>query len=375
MIDAQEFGRVMGGIVREATAPLKKTIDDLLGRIAELERRQPERGEKGDAGERGLQGERGEQGLPGRDGDIGPQGLKGDTGPQGQAGEAGPQGPTGPQGERGEPGPAVSDEQIAKAVAEYFQSNPPPRGEKGDPGPSGPAGADADPIDIADVCKELLVAPEIKTLCSLHAAESVESYFEANPVKHGVDGKDGKDGRDGRDGINGKDGAQGERGERGESGKPGRDGLDVKELFRAEGGRLMAVMSDGTTRDLGEFVGRDGKDGKDGLSVESLSREYDADSHEMVERWTQAGVVKEVRYPAGGINYRDYWNVGTHAKAGEAWTHNGTLWIAIRDTKTEPTANKDGDWRIGARKGRDGEQGPRGKDATPPGPVKLQAAD
>lgn len=262
------------------------------------------------------------------------------------------------KGDSGAPGPAPTDEQIAKAVAAYLMANPPEKGEKGESGRDGADGRDAEPIEISDVVRELLVAPELSTLVTLHVSEGVEKHFEANPVQHG---------KDGRAGADGKDGTPGQKGDPGEDGAIGPEGLGLKDLFRAEGGRLMAVLSNGETRDLGEFVG---KDGKDGLSVENLSREYDAESHEMVERWSQAGVTKEVRYPAGGIRHGGYWREGTKAMAGQTWTHAGAAWIAKRETSQKPSRDSS-DWEIFANKGRDGVDGRQGRDLGPPEPVKV----
>src|SRR5690606_39279073 len=58
-------------------------------------------------------------------------------GPQGERGEPGPVGERGPQGERGEkgdPGPGPTDEQVAKAVAEYLAANPPADRQSGGSG-------------------------------------------------------------------------------------------------------------------------------------------------------------------------------------------------------------------------------------------------
>lgn len=265
MIDAIEFGKVMGGIVRDATEPLKRQIEALKSEIETLRKTAPE------------------------------------------------------------------------------------KGEKGEPGKDGANGRDAEPIEVSDVVRELLVAPELGTLVTLHVSEGVEKHFEANPVQHG------------------KDGTPGQKGDPGKDGAIGPEGLGLKDLFRAEGGRLMAVLSNGETRDLGEFVG---KDGKDGLSVENLSREYDAESHEMVERWSQAGVTKEVRYPAGGIRHGGYWREGTKAMAGQTWTHAGAAWIAKRETSQKPSRDSS-DWEIFANKGRDGVDGRQGRDLGPLEPVKV----
>lgn len=256
------------------------------------------------------------------------RGEKGDTGQQGEPGQRGEQGPQGEVGERGE---------------------------------QGAAGRDAEPVDLdalADaVVAKLLASDRMETLAGLAAVKAVADHFEANPVQHG------KDGRDGADGERGADGAPGEKGEQGQA---GRDGLDVKDMFRNHEGHLIAVMSDGTTRDLGEFVGKDGvngKDGVDGLSMADVSREYDAETHEVVERWSVGGVAKELRYPAGGIRPGGFWSDGKKSLAGEAVTHDGALWIAKRDTLAKPSRDS-ADWQIAARKGRDGKDGRNGIDKT-----------
>lgn len=310
MNDPVDYGRQLAGIVREATAPLKAQVAALEAQIKALEQRAMTPGPQGERGEPGSVGER---------------------------------------GEKGDPGPAPSDDQIAAAVAAYLKSNPPAKGEKGEPG------RDADPIDIADVCKELLTMPELSTLASIHAAEAVAKHFEMHPV---------------RDGKDGEPGPKGEKGDPGPAGKDGADGLALREFLRSQDGHLHAVLSDGTTRDLGEIQG---KDGRDGVSLESFDLAYDDVQHEVILRAKAGSAEKELRFPAGGIHHKGYWREGIQAKGGDAWTHDGILWIAKRTTSAEPsTANKD-DWSIGARKGRDGRDGRNGRDLGPPPPVKLDA--
>lgn len=230
--------------------------------------------------------------------------------------------------------------------------------EKGERGEQGPAGKDAAPVDtdavIDSVLRALLDSPRLETLADLKAAEAVAKHFEAHPV------------RDGRDGERGP---QGERGVEGPAGKDGRDGLDVRDMLRNSDNHLIAVMSDGTTRDLGLFVGRDGADG---LSMADVSRTYDAEAHEVVERWTAGGEAKELRYPAGGIRPGGFWREGMKSLALQAVTHDGALWIAKRDNASKPCLENSDDWQLAARKGRDG------RDFTPPkptGPVALGSPD
>src|SRR5690606_12287985 len=139
--------------IRRAISRVADAVGELHSRVKALEDRAPvpgPQGEPGPVGERGPQGERGEKGDPG----PGPtdeqvakavaEYLAANPPAKGEKGERGPQGE---KGERGEPGPPPTDDQIAAAVAAYLKANPPEKGEKGDPG------RDADPIDIADVCK------------------------------------------------------------------------------------------------------------------------------------------------------------------------------------------------------------------------------
>ena len=158
-------------------------------------------------------------------------------------------------------------------------------------------------------------------------------------------------GKDGRDGADGKDGAPGARGE------PGRDGLDVKDLFRADGGRLVAVMSDGTTKDLGVFVGKDGepgrdgadgKDGSDGLGFEDVSFEFDEHGRALA-KFQRGDVVKSIRLP--GIVDRGPYKSGESYEKGDAVSYGGSLWIAQDATNEKPDGGKG--WRLAVKKGRD----------------------
>lgn len=247
-------------------------------------------------------------------------------------------------------------EPLRREIAE-LKAREPERGEKGE---DGAPGKDADPVDadtLADaVVAKLLASDKLETLADLAAGAAVAKHFEANPVQHGKDGEPGP---------------QGDRGEPGEKGIDGKDGIGLAGAMIDRNGELVVTLTNGETKALGVIVGKDGpagSDGKDGLSVENMVREYVPESHEVVERWTQAGVDKELRYPAGGIHHGGYWMEGVKSQAGQSWTHNGTLWIAKRATASEPSTASD-DWAIGARKGRDGRDGKDGK--PPPGPVRL----
>lgn len=146
--------------------------------------------------------------------------------------------------------------------------------------------------------------------------------------------------------------------------------LGVANTLIDRDGCLIVTMTNGDAKSLGKVVGTDGKDGSDGVSLDSFEMEYDAAEHEVIVKASCHGRSKELRYPAGGIRPAGYWREGTKAKTGEAWVHDGSLWIAVKDCASKPATQEDG-WIIAARKGRDGERGQKGADNAPIQPIKL----
>lgn len=260
MIDPQEFGKAMGGIIRDAVSPLLKRIED-------LESRSPERGERG---ETGLQGE---------------------------------------------------------------------------------PGHDADPIAVSDVVSELLDTEALGTLVSLQVADEVAKYFEANPVK------------------NGKDGTQGVAGPAGEKGADGADGVGIAGALINRDSELVITTTKGEQVNLGRVVGSDGaagRDGKDGADFSEVELDYDGERG-LIIRGKGGEIVKRMPIPID----RGYWRDGMSAEKADVVTQEGCVWIALKDTNVKPCRENASDWRMMARKGRDGMQGPAGKDYNPPEPVKL----
>lgn len=175
--------------------------------------------------------------------------------------------------------------------------------------------------------------------------------------------------------------------------KDGRDGLDVKEMFRAEGGKLVAVMSDGTTRDLGVFVGKDGqdadmaaiektimekidaiprpKDGKDGFSLKHFDADLLEDGRTVVLKFqdgSDTGYSVELGIPA--MIYRGVFKEGQTYEKGDTVTWGGCLWHC---DEVETTSKPDGaekHWTLAAKKGRDGRDG-EVKAAKAPAKVKI----
>src|SRR5690606_16100522 len=166
-----------------------------------------------------------------------------------------------------------------------------------------------DELEGRDPVKDLLSTEKVETLISLEVA----SYLEEHPPPQGEKRETGKDGRDG-EGVTGED---------------GRAGAEVKALFRAAGGRLLAAMSGGTTEVLGVFVGKDGEPGKDGADFSDASIDYDGDRG-LIIRSKGAEIVKRLPIPMDRGYYRD----GMKAEKGDILTHDGNAWLALKDTSS-----------------------------------------
>jgi hypothetical protein len=253
----------------------------------------------------------------------------------------------GADGQDGAPGRDGKDcdmEAVQAMVVAAVKALPAPK--------DGANGQDGRSVTLEDL--RPLVDSAVKSIRN-EAAETVAAAVKALPVP-----KDGKDGDRGPKGDPGQDGAD------------GADGIGLAGAMIDRAGELLVTLTNGTVKSLGAVVGKDGKDGIDGISLDTFEMEYLEETHEVRIKAACAGRTKEVRYPAGGLRPQGYWREGTKAKACEAWVHDGSLWIAAKDTEGKPQAQGD-DWVIAARKGRDGQSIVKTIPAGPPAPIKLGA--
>jgi integrin beta 3 len=173
-------------VIREFVASEQ---EPLLKRIAELEAREPLRGEKGEDGRNGIDGAAGRDGANGKDGAAGRDGV-----------DATP----------------VTDEQIASAVARYLEINPPAAGKNGVDGAAGrdgvdgAAGRNGEPgqkgADGRDGIG--LAGAVIDRAGDLVVTLTNGEHKNLGPVL-GKDGTNGRDGSPGTKGADGRDGADG----------------------------------------------------------------------------------------------------------------------------------------------------------------------
>jgi len=143
----------------------------------------------------------------------------------------------------------------------------------------------------------------------------------------------------------------------------GKDGRGIAGLLKDHEGYLVATFTDGATLRIARV---DGEKGLDGFGFDDLDVVDEPTA--FVLRFTKGERVKEFRLakPTLADSYRGVWRDRPH-KAGDAVTHGGSLWIALRDTKEKPESGDD--WRLAVKKGRDGKDGEAPK---PPPTIKLK---
>lgn len=232
-------------------------------------------------------------------------------------------------------------EALEKQLAELPE---PIAGKDGEPGKDGAS------VTVDDV--RPLVEDGLKAVMA-EIRQQVEAAVKSIPIP-----KDGRDGRDGKDGTDGKDGAPGEK---------GADGIGIADTLIDRDGHLVVSFADGRLKNLGPVVGANGRDGADFSACE-----MDYDGERRISIKGQGGEISKVLpIPID----KGYWREGMACEKGDILTHDGSAWIALRDTKAKPGIDAKECWRLFARKGRDGERGPKGADGVPPQPVKLKPGE
>jgi hypothetical protein len=170
------------------------------------------------------------------------------------------------------------------------------------------------------------------------------------------------------------------KGDKGDSikGDPGKDGVGLAGALIDRSGVLVLTLTDGTTRELGEVVGKhgidadmaaiekhidqriaelpkpkDGEPGRDGFDLEAFDVGV-IDERTIELKFTGAGQVHryELEFPV--IVDRGVFKAGESYKRGDAVTWGGSLWIAQMETGVKPDTADSG-WRLAVRKGRDGK--------------------
>lgn len=149
-----------------------------------------------------------------------------------------------------------------------------------------------------------------------------------------------------------------------------KDGVGLAGAVINRDGVLTLTLTDGTTRDLGVVtIDKDAvlsalradiaawprpKDGVDGFGFDDMTVEQDGE-RTFVWRFVRGDREKEFRFDLPVVIDRGVWREGTY-KRGDGVTLGGCFFIAQRDTTAKPVdGTGSDDWRMAARKGRDGK--------------------
>lgn len=164
--------------------------------------------------------------------------------------------------------------------------------------------------------------------------------------------------------------------------KDGKDGVGIKELLIDRVGDLIATMTNGETRRIGQVVGKDAdmpalekmaremiealpkpKDGLDGIGFDDLGLVEETDG--IYLRFARGENVKRFRLPV--VIDRGIYREGLY-RSGDGVTYGGSFWIAQEDTTEKPDGGKG--WRLAVKRGRDGKDGVL-KAEKPQAPIKV----
>lgn len=226
-------------------------------------------------------------------------------------------------------------------------------GPPGRDGAEGPPGKDADPAAVVALLRADMEAGIRAVATELIAA--------VPPPRDGADGLDADPAEIAAEVTRQLEAAPKPR--------DGRDGAGVTGALIDRENRLVLTLSDGSMRELGVVVGRDAdmealaalivaeigklpkpRDGIDGVGFDDIEVIHDGE-REFIIRFVRGEQVREFRFVIPVVLDRGVWREGAFAR-GDGVTWAGSYWIAQRDTEAKPETNSD--WRLSAKRGRDG---------------------
>jgi integrin beta 3 len=140
-------------------------------------------------------------------------------------------------------------------------------------------------------------------------------------------------------------------------------------------GRLVLVFADGSSRAVGQVVGRDGVDGKDGadgqdgamgqpgLGFEDMTLALDDNGRTLRVTFDRGDAMQEFQLDFPVLIYRGVYRPETDYVRGDAVTFGGSAWVCGQPTQARP-GETEGAWTLAVKRGRDGKDfaGPRGGD-------------
>jgi integrin beta 3 len=232
-------------------------------------------------------------------------------------------------------GPVKAENAALKERVAALEARPAP--EKGDRGEDGANGADGVSPEPEAIAAALLPIAE-----ELIAHEVSKAVAALPPPERGEKGEPGE---------------RGEKGEPGFDGANGKDGAGVVDGFLSREGHLIVTLSDGSTRDMGEVVGKDGhdgepgKDGRDGFNLEDFDCEV-VDERTINLKFVHGELSHSYELVFPVPVYKDVYKEGATYSRGDMVTWGGSLWHCDSETKDKPGTES---WTLAVKKGRDGK--------------------
>lgn len=165
-------------------------------------------------------------------------------------------------------------------------------------------------------------------------------------------------------GEKGEPGERGDKGEDGANGSDGRDGAGIVDGFIDRDGHLIATLSNGTTKDFGEIIGKDGKDGepgkdgRDGFGFDDMDACVLDDDRTIEFSFRRGDEEKAFTFKWPTVLDRGPFRHERELpyEPGDGVTYAGQFYICNEQTNDKPELSKDGKpWRLAVRKGRDGK--------------------
>jgi hypothetical protein len=245
-------------------------------------------------------------------------------------------------------------------------------GKDGAPGIDGKDGRDSDPSEVAKIILPLLrteahaiieraIVDEVAKIPQPKDGKDGRDGINGEPGRDGINGKDGAPGIDGKDGINGKDGAPGEKGLDGRDVSQDMVDLSVAKFLDPVAARIELNLERKTyewldrsrdeLRKMFDAVPKP-KDGRDGIGVKDLFIEYDNNRTVSIKSKTESGdVVHEVYMPIP--IYQDIWKADIDYAKNDLVTHDGSMWIALDNSKNVRPGHMQKAWKLIVKRGRD----------------------
>lgn len=150
-----------------------------------------------------------------------------------------------------------------------------------------------------------------------------------------------------------------------------KDGVGVAGALIDRSGALVLTLTDGSTRDLGQVVGKDGqpgvngRDGVDSSAPDAVEVYRDPDNGLIEFKFVYGEIAYAVTVQGNdGAKYRGVYQADTQYQKSDIVTWGGSAWHCNEETVDRPGEGSKA-WTLMVKKGRDGKDGSSGAKGDP----------